>query len=106
MSPSTPRVHPLLPRFERIELVYKSFNGTVFDAVVLVPKSIVSSDTKINSPVAAHFHGGNLIMGTPLDPEILSVWPLELAESVNATIISPAYRLAPEAQGSDILEDV
>lgn len=32
--------------------------------------------------------------------------PLELAENHNAVIISPSYRLMPEANGADILDDL
>jgi cephalosporin-C deacetylase-like acetyl esterase len=74
MQGNAPRVHPTLPRFERVDLVYKSFNGTDFKAAVLVPKTVISSEHKTTSPLLVHFHGGGLIMGTPLDPEILSVW--------------------------------
>lgn len=74
MASSTPRVHPILPRFDRISLIYKTLNGTDFDAVVLVPKSLASSGKTMNSPLLVHFHGGGLMMGTPLDTEILSVW--------------------------------
>ena len=31
---------------------------------------------------------------------------LELAEAENAIIVDPAYRLLPEASGSDVLRDV
>lgn len=32
--------------------------------------------------------------------------PLELAEAKDAIVVSPSYRLLPEAKGSDILDDV
>jgi hypothetical protein len=69
-----PRAHPILPRFERDTLCYKTLGSTDFEVAVLVPKSLTSSSKKVNSPLLVHFHGGSLLMGTILDSAILSVW--------------------------------
>ena len=69
-----PRVHPTLPHFDRVDLIYKTLDGVDFDAAVLVPKNLVSSKANATSPLLVHFHGGALLMGTNLDTEILSVW--------------------------------
>ncbi|KAK9234104.1 Alpha/Beta hydrolase protein [Lipomyces kononenkoae] len=95
----------LFPRFDRITLVYKRLNGTDFLAAALVPKSL-STEKKKSCPVLVHFHGGGLVNGAILEPAYLSQWPLELAESRGAIIVSPEYRLMPEANGTDILEDM
>ncbi|KAF2668488.1 alpha/beta-hydrolase [Microthyrium microscopicum] len=101
-----PRAHPVLPRFERVDLCYKTLGSTEFEAAILVSHSLASSSRKTNRPLLVHFHGGGLLMGTILDSAILSVWPLELAENENAVVVSPAYRLLPEAKGGDILDDI
>jgi hypothetical protein len=69
-----PREHPVLPRFERIDLCYKTLASTDFGVAVLVPNSLASSGKKTDTPLLVHFHGGALIMGTILDSAILSVW--------------------------------
>ncbi|KAJ8104426.1 Alpha/Beta hydrolase protein [Lipomyces tetrasporus] len=94
----------LFPRFDRITLVYKRLRGTDFLAAALIPKSL-STEEKMSCPVLVHFHGGALINGT-LEPAYLAQWPLELAESKGAIIVSPEYRLMPEANGAHILEDI
>ncbi|KFZ23672.1 hypothetical protein V502_01855 [Pseudogymnoascus sp. VKM F-4520 (FW-2644)] len=91
----------LFPRFERVDTVYKALNGTPFSTAVLVPKTLKS--VQKTCPLLVHFHGGGLFMGTNLEPRFL---PLELAEAKNAIIVSPTYRLIPEATGSDILDDL
>jgi acetyl esterase/lipase len=73
-SNASPRVHPVLPLFDRVDIIYKTLNGIDFDAAILVPKTLLSSDGKAISPLLVHFHGGALLMGTNLDVEILSVW--------------------------------
>ncbi|KAK9369863.1 Alpha/Beta hydrolase protein [Lipomyces kononenkoae] len=95
----------LFPRFDRITLVYKTLGGTDFLAAALVPKSL-STEEKKSCPVLVHFHGGGLVNGSILEPAYLCQWPLELAESKDAIIVSPEYRLMPEANGADILEDI
>ncbi|KAM0817627.1 putative Alpha/beta-hydrolase [Seiridium cardinale] len=94
-----------LHRFERFHAVFKTINDNNFEAAILVPRSIPFGQTT-NSPLLAHFHGGALMQGTILEPCFLSLWPLELAETENAIIVSPAYRLLPEAKGTEILDDV
>jgi acetyl esterase/lipase len=115
----------LLPRFERVDTVYKTLDGTPFTAAVLVSRTLKSGQK--TCPLLVHFHGGGLYMGTILEPFFLSRWfclkypaqsllskpdtnaldrPLELAEAESAIVVSPAYRLLPEATGSDILDDI
>lgn len=44
--------------------------------------------------------------GSSLFPAWFSKWILDYAESQSAIIVSPDYRLLPEAKGTDILEDI
>ncbi|KAJ9144981.1 Alpha/beta hydrolase fold-3 [Pleurostoma richardsiae] len=94
----------LLPRFERHELVYKTMNDVPFHVSTLVPKGIAFA--KMTCPVLVHFHGGGLINGVTLEPAFLATWMLQLAESEDAIIVDPAYRLLPEVNGTDVLQDI
>jgi hypothetical protein len=62
----------LFPRFERLELVYKTLNNVPFESSILIPKDILS--TEANCPLLVHFHGGGLAMGAALDPAFTSQW--------------------------------
>ncbi|CAM1503241.1 Fc.00g080170.m01.CDS01 [Cosmosporella sp. VM-42] len=90
--------------FERVDLTYKTLNGISFTASIFVPNSLQQAQK--TSPLLVHFHGGGLVMGTNPEPHFLSRWALELTEAEGAIMVSPAYRLLPEAKGSDILEDL
>jgi acetyl esterase/lipase len=111
--------------FERVDMTYKTLNGVDFPTAVLVPKNLKS--TKKTCPLLVHFHGGGLYTGTYPEPAFLSGWYdppksnfyvssqlrnliedriLELAAAEGAIIVSPAYRLLPESNGSDIIDDI
>jgi acetyl esterase/lipase len=47
-----------------------------------------------------------LLAHAPMEADNNGNRPLELAEIENAIVVSPAYRLLPEAKGGDILDDV
>ena len=100
----------LFPKFDRIDPVYKTLSGVDFPVAVLKPKSS-SSNANNNAqqkkrPLLVHFHGGAHITGTYLEPAFTPKWVLELALSTNAILVSPAYRLIPEATGGDIMDDL
>ncbi|KAJ9157285.1 Alpha/beta hydrolase fold-3 [Pleurostoma richardsiae] len=95
-----------LADFKRIDLIYKTLNEVDFEVAVLLPKSLASSQPDITCPLAAHFHGGGLVIGTVLDPFFTAKWFLELAARENAIIVSPTYRLMPEARVLDIIDDI
>lgn len=63
-----------LADFERIDLIYKTLNEVDFEVAVLLPKSLASSRLDITCPLAAHFHGGGLVIGTVLDPFFTAKW--------------------------------
>ncbi|KAK3322721.1 Alpha/Beta hydrolase protein [Apodospora peruviana] len=92
-------------RFKRFDVVYKTVDGIPFDASALVPTTVIDS-LRPARPVLVHFHGGAFIMGTALDRELTPLWLLQFAESRGAIVISPCYRLLPEATGTDILDDI
>ncbi|KAK3352529.1 Alpha/Beta hydrolase protein [Lasiosphaeria hispida] len=97
---------PLVPEFERIDLVYKTLDKTPFGVAVFVPKSILKPDHEKSYPVLVHFHGGALVMGTNPELPWLSKWIFQLALTTPAIFVSPAYRLVPDATGGQTLDDV
>ncbi|KAM0415800.1 hypothetical protein ACHAPT_013261 [Fusarium lateritium] len=91
--------------FERVDIVYKTLDGPPFEAAILVPKTSITSRSHV-SPLLVHFHGGGLVMGTTLDPVMLPYWIMQFAAFQGVVVVSPEYRLLPEARSSDILDDV
>ncbi|KAI9925572.1 hypothetical protein MW887_005953 [Aspergillus wentii] len=57
-------------------------------------------------PVIVRFHGGGLMTGDSLFLDWLPEWLLELAAKHNAVIISPNYRLLPEATSLELFDDI
>jgi len=90
--------------YDRIDVNYKAVNGTGIEAAILVPKSV--SDKKTTTPIIVQFHGGGLVIGANWEPAWLADWLRQLPVAENAILVSPAYRLAPEAKIGDILGDV
>ncbi|KAK9489606.1 Alpha/Beta hydrolase protein [Lipomyces doorenjongii] len=89
-------------KFTIIHGYYKKVGDYDIRVDVLVPKKL--SDGK--RPVITRFHGGCLVLGDSLFPDWFSGWLLDLAYKHSAIIVSPNYRLLPEATGLDILDDV
>jgi hypothetical protein len=121
----------MFPRFVRIDTVYKTLHGTPFTTAILVPNALTLTFKPMQTtcPLLVHFHGGGLYMGTNLDPRFTAQWfclhpellalcmpsqpetnaprrPLKLTEAKSAIIVSPTYRLMPEATGLDMLDDL
>ncbi|KAI0199514.1 putative polyketide synthase [Astrocystis sublimbata] len=84
--------------FDKLDLTYTTTHGQPLQATVLKPKRLCIRSSASLHPVLVHWHGGGFIVGHRLT--------IELALSHNAIIISPDYRLLPEATGSEILQDV
>ncbi|KAJ5301612.1 hypothetical protein N7508_006475 [Penicillium antarcticum] len=89
--------------FNIIQTIYKTVDGHDIRADILASESL---DTTRKTPVIARFHGGGLSRGDSIYADWFPKWVLELAEAHNAVIVSPNYRLLPEATGVQILEDV
>ncbi|KAL5585693.1 hypothetical protein FOVSG1_013385 [Fusarium oxysporum f. sp. vasinfectum] len=89
-------------RFNQTDLVFKTIGNTPLIASVLVPKTVQSG----KRPLLVHFHGGGLIVGDRMYETWFALWMLQYAESEGAIIVSPDYRLIPEATGTDVLTDV
>ncbi|KAK8133289.1 hypothetical protein PG999_001462 [Apiospora kogelbergensis] len=86
-----------LSSFDKLDVTYATVNSQPLQATVLTPKGLRDKSPG-KYPVLVHWHGGGFVVGHRLT--------IELALSRDAIIISPDYRLLPEAIGSDILEDV
>ncbi|GAM90459.1 hypothetical protein ANO11243_085030 [Dothideomycetidae sp. 11243] len=97
-----------LASFNVLSATYKVSENCKIRADLLLGKSIVESaggfPQKI--PLIVRIHGGYLVGGATLYAPWLSDWILELAEREGAAILMPNYRLLPESNGFDILEDM
>lgn len=61
-----------------------------------------SQNAPAQCPVVLYIHGGGFIAGSP---EADAVGILDLAETLDCLVVSPRYRLAPEARGPRQIED-
>ncbi|GAB1197566.1 hypothetical protein APSETT444_006863 [Aspergillus pseudonomiae] len=96
--------------FTILTTTYKTVHGQQITTDILYPKTLSPSSEKVqntvNCPVLLRYHGGGLISGYSLFPPFFNPWYLELSKEYSAIIVSPNYRLLPEATIFDILEDV
>src|SRR5256885_5093150 len=113
--------------FDRLDLAFASVDGHKLEATVLTPKKLQEKANGIY-PVLVYWHGGGFVVGHRMYEPWWSNWQvtstaaftiyehmtelnlesrlIELALSQGAIIISPDYRLLPEANGADTLNDV
>ncbi|PYI16617.1 alpha/beta-hydrolase [Aspergillus violaceofuscus CBS 115571] len=94
--------------FDVITTHYKTVGGNnqPICTDILIPKSIVRQQQPSQCPVIVRIHGGFLITGSSRYAPWFSSWILEYALTNQAIIVSPNYRLLPEASGQDILDDM
>lgn len=96
--------------FTILTTTYKTVAGHPIKTDVLIPKNPASSSspavTTKQYPVILRYHGGGLIAGSSLYPGFFQPWQLGLAARHSAVIVTPNYRLAPEASVEDVLEDI
>ncbi|KAF7561231.1 hypothetical protein G7046_g2934 [Stylonectria norvegica] len=89
--------------FDVSEVTYKVHSSHEIKSAILVPKNLNPG----LHPVIVNFHGGFLATAHSLFAPFFPTWALKLAIEQNAIIISPDYRLLPNAKGvGDILEDL
>jgi len=91
-----------LDPFEVYNATYKVIKGHDIDASILIPANL--KDGK--HPLIVRWHGGFLIGGSRLFLPWFPQWILDYAVFKGAVLISPDYRLMPEANGLDILADL
>ncbi|KAL4906339.1 hypothetical protein BDW74DRAFT_177353 [Aspergillus multicolor] len=94
--------------FEVLNTSYKSLgsSGVGIDTDILIHRSLLTTENISRCPVIVRIHGGFLVTGSSLYPPWFSNWILDYAIQNGAIIISPNYRLLPEATGMDILSDM
>ncbi|KAJ5948736.1 hypothetical protein N7454_002043 [Penicillium verhagenii] len=86
---------------------YKVISEHPIDLSILVPKFLVENgELTEKTPLITEFHGGFLVGGNRLFSPWFSDWLIELALARRAIIVTPDYRLLPEATGHDILADL
>ncbi|OQD69117.1 hypothetical protein PENPOL_c002G00354 [Penicillium polonicum] len=88
--------------FDLIQPDYKHFGDHGIRADILVPQSPHTG----KRPVIVRFHGGGLMAGDSMLLEWFPIWLLELAKKHNAIIVSPNYRLLPEASSLELFDDI
>lgn len=96
-----------LSRFEAFTILtttYKTVDSHEIKLNVIYPKNLKSPPT--GSPLIFRIHGGGFISGFSLYPGFFPRHLLEFVQKHSAIIISPDYRLLPEARQSDILADI
>jgi acetyl esterase/lipase len=99
-TPSASKFHD----FRRTDLIYRTVANHDLYASVLRPKS--TTPESASRPVLVFWHGGGFITGDRMYDPWWPRWIIQLAQSRDAMIISPDFRLMPEASPSDVLDDV
>ncbi|KAL1296765.1 hypothetical protein AAFC00_000230 [Neodothiora populina] len=84
-------------------VVYKTVAGLSLKTSIMVPKKPFASDKR---PVMVHWHGGGYMLGSRMFEPWFGAWLMQLAEQRGAIVVSPDYRLLPEATTDDMLDDV
>ncbi|GKT45857.1 putative carboxymethylenebutenolidase [Colletotrichum spaethianum] len=95
--------------FTILTTTYKIVTDNPIKTDVLIPKHLTSSSppaTTKSCPVILRYHGGGFIAASSLYPGFFQPWHMELAARHNAVIVTPNYRLVPEASIDELLEDI
>ncbi|KAH8430694.1 alpha/beta hydrolase [Aspergillus melleus] len=95
-----------LAQFQILTTTYKTVHGHDITTDILIPRSLSTNTPQTPRPILLRYHGGGLIAGSSLFPAFFNPWYLELAETHGTIIISPNYRLLPEATFEDIMGDI
>lgn len=102
--------HSKFSNFTRRDLVYSIVANHAIQVSIFTPtqaeKAQQATNTSTKVPVLVFWHGGGFVVGSRLYEPWWPTWLLDLASSQNAMIIAPDYRLLPEADGVDILQDM
>ncbi|KAF5861463.1 hypothetical protein ETB97_012943 [Aspergillus alliaceus] len=96
--------------FTILTTTYKTIHGHEITTDILFLKTLLQPSHEkpqpIRCPILLRYHGGGLIAGYSLFAPFFNPWYLELAQEYSAVIVSPNYRLLPEATTFEILRDV
>ncbi|KLO96745.1 uncharacterized protein LW93_10125 [Fusarium fujikuroi] len=95
---------PVLPidEFNVATFTYKEIEGQPILLDLFVPKTLPPSER----PVLIRFHGGFLVYGSRDNLQLTPPRILEYALENNAILVSCDYRLIPESNGIEILQDI
>lgn len=95
---------PVLPidEFNVATFTYKEIEGQPILLDLFVPKTLPPGER----PVLIRFHGGFLVYGSRDNLQLTPPRILEYALENNAILVSCDYRLIPESNGIEILEDI
>ncbi|KAL4819917.1 Alpha/Beta hydrolase protein [Aspergillus spinulosporus] len=96
---------PAHPKFQGLDLIqatYKLVGDHAIRVDVLIPQTLETGER----PMIARFHGGGLVMADPIFADFWPQWLTDLALRHSAIIVSPNYRLMPQAMGLDIYDDI
>ncbi|KAJ5288829.1 hypothetical protein N7478_001859 [Penicillium angulare] len=93
---------PKIDGFDILQTPYKRIGENDIRCDVLVPRTSFQG----KRPVIIRWHGGGLVTGDSLLMTIWVPWLSDLALKHEAIIISPNYRIMPEATSTQIYEDV
>ncbi|KAI0134145.1 alpha/beta-hydrolase [Xylariales sp. AK1849] len=95
-----PAALALLPQFHICNAFYKAIGYQPIGVHILIPKGSPSG----KRPLLVRIHGGGFSEGK--SDSFLRTWILELALKHKALLVTPDYRLMPEGDLSDIIEDM
>ncbi|KAJ5369493.1 hypothetical protein N7509_014105 [Penicillium cosmopolitanum] len=93
---------PKIANFDLIQTPYKKVGTHEIRTDILIPKTAPTSPR----PIILRYHGGGLVMGDSLFLPFFPHWLSDLATKHNAIIVSPNYRLLPEATSPEIYADI
>ncbi|RAL06088.1 uncharacterized protein BO80DRAFT_370477 [Aspergillus ibericus CBS 121593] len=98
----SPLVENRLAGFDLVQANYKTIGDHGIRADFLIPQSNYTG----KRPIIIRFHGGGFITGDSLFMEWFPQYLFDIAKEHNAVIVSPNYRLMPEATSLEIFDDV
>ncbi|KAJ0343864.1 hypothetical protein COL154_008896 [Colletotrichum chrysophilum] len=96
-------------RFDNLEVLtttYKTVSGHEITTNVLIPKQLLSKPSTTPAPIILRYHGGGFIAASSMFPAFFQPWHFQLAERHSAVIVSPNYRLCPEATMEELMSDI
>lgn len=98
----------LIEQYKRHTITYKVVQGHKITVDVLIPQDEHTTPALHGRgvPLVAKFHGGGLVTGASLYPGFLAPWNFQFAQRHSAIMVFPNYRLLPESDAADLLEDL
>ncbi|ROW06901.1 hypothetical protein VMCG_04173 [Cytospora schulzeri] len=91
--------------FDKVNLTYKTVRNQPLEATILIPKALPETPST-EYPVLVNWHGGGFVVGHRLYEGWFSPWLIDLALTTPSILITPDYRLLPESNAIDILDDL